>query len=77
MRVGPVDLATLRRHVREEYALLPGLRLTFAQIRRLCSVDAERCATLLGDLVAEGVVELTPDGFYCHPLAGPARPHNA
>jgi hypothetical protein len=47
-----------------EYAEMPGLRLTSAQARRLCSVDEGTCARVLDALTAADLLVRGPDGRY-------------
>lgn len=69
------DLPTLRREIRREFELLPGLQLTFVQAQRLWSLDADRCARVLTSLVRDGLLEITSDG--CYQLAARLRWHRA
>lgn len=69
------DLSTLRREIRREFELLPGLQLTFVQAQRLWSLDADRCARVLTSLVQEGLLEITPEA--CYQLAARSRSHRA
>jgi hypothetical protein len=47
-----------------EYAEMPGLRLTPAQAQRLWALDTETCASALGSLVGLKVLVRGPDGKY-------------
>jgi DNA-binding IclR family transcriptional regulator len=63
-----------RRHLPSRWALLqqvrsafmeqPGLSLTLAQARRLFGLEPETCQRLLGALLNERVLTVTPDGRY-------------
>lgn len=54
------ELHALEVRVTAEFQEMPGLKLTVAQAARLFSIDAARCAWVLGALVERGV--LTTDG---------------
>jgi hypothetical protein len=54
------DLLALQARVTAEFREMPGMRLTLAQAARLFSIDAARCARVLGALVERGV--LATDG---------------
>jgi hypothetical protein len=57
-------LEALVVRVRGEYFEMPGLRLTFAQACRLWQVDVSTCQTLLEQLVREGFLRKTNNGFF-------------
>jgi hypothetical protein len=59
MRV--VDLI---RRLRDEFTAMPGLRLTTAQVGRLCSADAITSASALRALVSARFLNPMPDGRY-------------
>jgi hypothetical protein len=55
----------LIERLRSEYAELPGLRLTAAQVRRLCGVDDARlCESVLRAMVEIGFLAQNADGLY-------------
>jgi nucleotide-binding universal stress UspA family protein len=54
----------LIRRLREEYSEMPGLRLTEAQVERLCTADALTSASALRALVSAGFLRPMPDGSY-------------
>jgi hypothetical protein len=55
----------LIERLRSEYADLPSLRLTSAQIRRLCGVDdALLCEAVLRAMVEIGFLAQNADGLY-------------
>jgi hypothetical protein len=58
---------TLER-VRAEFTEMPGLRLTTAQVVRLCSVERTVCQAVLDALVAAKFLRVAADGRYL--LAG-------
>ncbi len=58
------ELRLIKRQIQSEFDYLPGLKLTFAQARRLFGLDQDRCARVLALLVEEGTLTLTTDGAY-------------
>ena len=54
----------VKRQIQAEFEYLPGLRLTFAQARRLFGLEPDCCARILAVLVEEGSLTLTADGAY-------------
>src|SRR4051812_17503103 len=54
----------LTRRLHDEFTAMPGLRLTSAQVRRLCAADAWTTASALRSLVSAGFLTVTPDGQY-------------
>ncbi len=52
------------QRIRAEYLEMPGLRLTFHQVQRLCGVDAAVCRVALDALVAEDFLCVRPNGAY-------------
>ncbi len=54
----------LIRRLREEFAALPGLRLTTAQVERLWTADPLTSASALHALVSAGFLTPMPDGNY-------------
>ncbi len=54
----------LIRRLREEFAALPGLRLTTAQVERLWTTDALTSASALNALVSAGFLTPLPGGSY-------------
>jgi hypothetical protein len=62
---GPPMVIPLIERLRSEYAELPSLRLTAAQVRRLCGVDdALLCETVLCAMVEIGFLAQNADGLY-------------
>jgi hypothetical protein len=55
---------TLVERVRSEFAEMPGMRLTVAQVQRLCGVDRIVCAAILDSLVESGCLCRQADGTY-------------
>ena len=66
------DLRGLQARVFSEYREMPGLKLTLAQAARLFSLDAARCARVLGSLVERGVLA-TNGSTFALPDSGPRR----
>jgi hypothetical protein len=60
----PMQLESLLARVRGEYFEMPGLRVTFAQACRLWQVDVSTCEMLLDQLIREGFLWKTNNGFY-------------
>jgi hypothetical protein len=60
----PLSIEQLVERVRTEYAALPGLNLTEAQVRRLFGLDPSECGNLLRRLVEAGVLTMAPGGQY-------------
>ena len=58
------DSSRLVQRIREEYQIVPGLKLTEAQAARLWSVPEAACRDAFASLVAEGLVWLAPSGRY-------------
>ena len=58
-----LDQRILQR-VRGEYLEMPGMRLTGAQMQRLCGIDESMCALILDSLVKTNFLCLKPDGTY-------------
>lgn len=57
-------IAALIRRLRDEFTSMPGLRLTEAQVQRLCTVDAATCASALRALVSAGFLKSPEGGAY-------------
>ena len=64
--------STLER-LRAEYLEMPGLRLSVAQVERLCGVDCTVCQAVLDALVDARVLRVNPDGTYARLTDGPRR----
>ena len=63
--------------IRAEYAEMPGMRLTAAQVQRLCGVSSSACAEAVSRLVAEHSLVANSDGTFSRPSEGseaPSRP---
>jgi hypothetical protein len=50
--------------IESEFAEMPGMRLTFGQVRRLWNLSTEDCARVLADLVAAGRLARDEEGRY-------------
>jgi hypothetical protein len=51
--------------LRWEYEALPHMRLTAAQVQRLCGLDRLQCAVVVKALLNAGFLKLSIDGLYC------------
>jgi hypothetical protein len=60
-RVSPEMLVA---RIRGEYREMPGLRLTFAQARRMWQMDADTCTVVLQTLVGEEFLIERQDGTF-------------
>ena len=60
---------TVAERIRAEFNELPGLRLTRAQVRRLCSVDLRTCEQVLADLEREGFLSCDNQGQFARPTS--------
>jgi hypothetical protein len=58
-----IDQRVLAR-LRAEYLEMPGMRLTTAQVQRLCGIEQAMCALLLDVLVEAQFLTLKSDGTY-------------
>jgi hypothetical protein len=59
-----IDQMTER--VRAEFLEMPGLRLTLAQVQRLCGIDPLICQAVVDALVDAQFLCVKPDGRYAH-----------
>ena len=50
--------------IRAEFLEMPGMRLTFQQVQRLCGVEPNLCQAVLDFLVDEKFLCVKPDGVY-------------
>jgi hypothetical protein len=64
---------TLER-LRGEFMEMPGLRLTAAQVQRLCGIDRALCDAILSTLVDERFLVAKPDRTYARVTDG-GLPH--
>jgi hypothetical protein len=64
MSARPERIEDCMRMVQAEFREMPGLLLTRTQIQRLWHMDDAACDTVLGELVARGVLRLTRRGAY-------------
>jgi hypothetical protein len=60
--------------VRAEFLEMPGLRLTTAQVARLCGVERTMCQTVLDALVDAKFLRVSTDGTYTRLIDG-SIPH--
>lgn len=56
--------AAIAARIRDEFNEMPGLRLTAAQVRRLCAIDAAACERALADLAREGFLSRDSRGLF-------------
>jgi hypothetical protein len=63
----PSTLGDLAWLIEAEYREMPGMRLTFAQVRRLWNLPADKCARVLDYLVHAGVLVQDDDERFCLP----------
>jgi len=54
----------LLNRIRAEYLEMPGLRLTFQQVQRLCGIEQTICHTVLDSLVDAKFLCVKSDGHY-------------
>jgi hypothetical protein len=59
-----MGIVTVIRRLRDEFTALPGLRLTEAQVERLCAADGSSVAPALCALVSAGFLQAMPDGSF-------------
>jgi hypothetical protein len=52
--------------IQSEFLEHPGLRLTTAEVERLCAVHSKACEALIAVLVDAGVLHRLPDGSLMH-----------
>ena len=65
---------TLPLLIMTEFDEQPGLRLTFAQVRRLWDLSEAQCRDVLGYLVGQGLLRRGPGAQYCRADGGPEDP---
>jgi len=65
--------------LRAEYLEMPGMRLTFQQVQRLCGVEPTLCKMALDALVEAKFLCVKTDGTYARltDAEGTARPRSA
>lgn len=61
----PPTLQDLAWLIDAEYREMPGMRLTFAQVRRLWNLSGDECARVLDYLVSSGVLTQDDDQRFC------------
>ena len=57
-----MDFEAMVRRVRTEFLEMPGLRLTFAQARRLWGLSEDDCERVIETLVGACFLQKTPTG---------------
>jgi hypothetical protein len=60
----PPDLRQITERIEAQFKDLPGMRLTEAQVRRLCNVSDEACEAALETMVERGKLARDPGGRY-------------
>jgi DNA-binding IclR family transcriptional regulator len=63
MVMSQVSYEHARERICTEYREMPGMRLTAAQVARLCGIDPETCRAVLADLTHAGVIRQSGE-FY-------------
>ncbi len=58
-----LDQRVLER-LRAEYLEMPGMKLTFEQVQRLCGIEQTTCKLVLDALVKDSFLRLKSDGTY-------------
>jgi hypothetical protein len=58
----PYQQAFMRIHA--EFAEMPGMRLSLAQVQRLAGIEGSVCQSVLVDLVRSGFLAVSADGSY-------------
>ncbi len=56
--------------LRAEYLEMPGMRLTWAQVQRLCGIEHTLCQRVLDALVEDTFLSVTADGHYARATGG-------
>jgi hypothetical protein len=56
--------------IRMEYTEMPGMQLSFWQVRRLLNLSEELCTRALGVLTGSGFLRQSADGRYLRAYAG-------
>jgi hypothetical protein len=56
-----------RMRIQIEYIEMPQLKLTLAQVRRLCDLPQEVCETAMASLVSSGFLSRTREGSFLRP----------
>lgn len=60
----PGDLRQIIGRIEAQFTELPGMRLTEAQVRRLCHLSASECEAALEAMVERGELTCDPSGHY-------------
>jgi hypothetical protein len=66
----PPTLEDLAWLIDAEYREMPGMRLTFAQVRRLWNLSADECARVLDYLVDSGALMRDEANRFCRGVDG-------
>jgi hypothetical protein len=65
----------LLNRIRVEFLEMPGLRLTPAQVQRLCGIERTQCQRALAALVATKFLCVRPNGTYARLTEGADSGH--
>ena len=60
----PLTPLRARMRIQIEYIEMPDLKLTVAQLRRLCALPPDVCETAVADLVRSGFLWKTGEGTF-------------
>ena len=60
----PVNEQSARVRIQVEYMEMPDLKLTFAQVRRLCDLPEEACRVAISSLVESGFLSTAANGAF-------------
>ena len=63
------EAAPIAARIRGEFNEMPGLRLTAAQVRRLCALDGPACERALAELEREGFLVCDSRGLFMRAVA--------
>jgi hypothetical protein len=58
------DLTSVVRRIEREFTEMPGLKLTAAQVHRLCAIPPQVCDSALMALTQAGVLRRVHDGAF-------------
>ena len=64
----PLELEDLAWLVDAEYREMPGMRLTYEQVKRLWNLSSADCDKVLEYLVSAGRLTIDRDGRFCRPV---------
>ena len=70
-------LTTAITRIRSAYLEMPGLRLTFEQVLRMCGLEEALCHKALEALVSTHFLRLGPNGLYARVSDGAEHSYQA